>query len=255
MKISIVTISFNQKKYLRKCIDSILNQTECDLEYIVVDPGSNDGSRELIESYGNRIVTEFAPDNGPADGLNKGFKRATGQIYGFVNSDDYLLPGALKHIADYFSTTGLNYFVTAKGFVQDPDGRLKKITPLPLTAENMIHRSAVMFQQGTFFPASAYEMAGGFNASNTTCWDYELLLRLLLKGVRNEVIEQNVAVFRLHADSISGSGRLTERYLRDLDRLFFEVCGRERGLIDKIYTYFLRLKRELTHWRDTSDHA
>ena len=98
MKISIVTISFNQAKYLQQCIDSILGQTHCDLEYIVVDPGSTDGSRALIESYGNKIIKVFAPDKGPADGLNQGFKHATGQIYGFINSDDYLLPGALTSV-------------------------------------------------------------------------------------------------------------------------------------------------------------
>jgi glycosyltransferase involved in cell wall biosynthesis len=98
MRISIVTISFNQGKFLRQCIDSILTQTDCDVEYIVVDPGSTDGSRALIESYGDRIIKVFEPDEGPADGLNQGFKCATGEIYGFVNADDYLLPGSLKHV-------------------------------------------------------------------------------------------------------------------------------------------------------------
>ena len=102
MKISIVTISYNQEKYLRECIESILNQKDCELEYIVVDPGSTDGSRELIESYGDRILHVFERDNGPADGLNKGFAKATGDIYGFINSDDYLLPQALHHISQFF---------------------------------------------------------------------------------------------------------------------------------------------------------
>jgi len=73
MKISIVTISFNQEKYLPACIDSILNQTDCELEYIVVDPGSQDGSRAIIDSYGDRIVKVYEKTNGPADGLNRGF--------------------------------------------------------------------------------------------------------------------------------------------------------------------------------------
>ena len=60
-----------------------------DLEYIIVDPGSTDGSRELISSYGDQIIKVFQTDQGPADGLNQGFARATGDIYGFINSDDY----------------------------------------------------------------------------------------------------------------------------------------------------------------------
>jgi len=245
LKISIVTISFNQAKYLRQCIDSILNQTDCDLEYIVVDPGSTDGSRALIESYGDKIIKVFAPDKGPADGLNHGFKHATGQIYGFINSDDYLLPGALKHVSDYFNAKSLQHFVTGQGYTENSTGVHSKIRPQPLTIQNMLHRSAVMFQQATFFPASAYHEVGGFNISNTTCWDYELFLRFLLKGLCHEVIPQELAAFRLHEGSISGSGRLTERYLNDLDQLFIEVCGRERRVTDKAFTFLLRVKREI----------
>jgi hypothetical protein len=113
--------------------------------------------------------------------------------------------------------------------------------------KNMLHRSAVIFQQGTFFPAAAYKEVGGFNLSNTTCWDYELFLKFLLKGLNHEVIPRDVAAFRLHESSISGSGRLTERYLQDLDKLFVEVCGRERGVADQLFTQFLRVKRELIH--------
>ena len=245
MKISIVTISFNQKKYLRQCIDSILSQTDCDLEYIVVDPGSTDGSRALIESYGDKIIKVFAPDDGPADGLNQGFKQATGDIYGFINSDDYLLPNALKQITGYFETKGLDHFVTGQGYTEDAQGRHIKLHPQPLTAQNMLHRSAVMFQQATFFPAKAYHQIGGFNTDNRTCWDYELFLRLLLNGLKHEVILQDVAAFRLHDESISGTGRLTKQYLNDLDQLFLEILKRERGIIDKCLTLYLRLKREL----------
>jgi glycosyltransferase involved in cell wall biosynthesis len=245
MKISIVTISFNQKKYLRQCIDSILSQTDCDLEYIVVDPGSTDGSRALIESYGDQIIKVFAPDDGPADGLNQGFKRATGDIYGFINSDDYLLPNALRHIKRYFETKGLDHFVTGQGYTEDTHGRHIKIYPRPLTAQNMLHRSAVMFQQATFFPAKAYRQIGSFNTHNRTCWDYELFLKLLLNGLKHEVILQEVAAFRLHDESITGTGRLTEQYLNDLDQLFIEILKRERGIVDKCLTFYLRLKREL----------
>jgi len=244
MKISIVTISFNQKKYLGQCIESILTQTACDLEYIVVDPGSTDGSRELIESYGKKIIKVFAPDKGPADGLNQGFKQATGEVYGFINSDDYLLPDALKHISQYFTTKGAGYFVTGQGYTESAQAQHLRIHPSPLTVQAMLHRSAVMFQQATFFSAKAYRQVGGFNTNNDTCWDYELFLRFLLNDVKHEVIAQDIAAFRLHDESISGTGRLTERYLKELDKLFFEVCKRERGVTDKLLTLSMRIKRE-----------
>ena len=91
MKISVVTISYNQAGYLKQCIDSVLNQDYPDIEYIIVDPGSTDGSREIIESYGDRVIKIFEPDTGPANGLNKGFHRATGDIFYFIKAYFFLV--------------------------------------------------------------------------------------------------------------------------------------------------------------------
>jgi len=247
MKISIVTISFNQEKYLPACIDSILSQTGCELEYIVVDPGSQDGSRAIIDSYGDSIVKVYEKDEGPADGLNRGFARATGDVYGFINSDDYLLPGALKKISEIFQAGEDNMFVTGGGFTEDENGARTRIYPNPLTVQGMLHRSDVVFQQSTFFPARLYKQVKGFNTTNTTCWDYELFLRFLLLGARHQVTKHDMAVFRLYAGSISGSGRLESRYLQELDTLFHECTGRNRNAKDIFLTCYLRLKRKLSY--------
>lgn len=245
MKISIVTISFNQQQYLRACIDSILDQSDCAVEYIVVDPGSTDGSREIIESYGDRIVQVFEKDSGPADGLNRGFARATGDVYGFINSDDYLLPGALKTITEFFNKNGNDVFVTGQGYTENEHAERTPIHPNKLTSSNMLHRSGVVFQQSTFFPAVLFKKAGGFNDQNSTCWDYELFLRFLLQGATHQVIDEELAVFRFYQGSISGSGRLEERYYQELDQLFEESLGRRRNSIDKLLTQYQRIQREL----------
>ena len=89
MKFSVVTVSFNQRQYLEEALTSVLEQDYPAIEYIVVDPGSTDGSRELIESFRDRLASiVFEADQGAADGLNKGFQRASGDIFGFLNSDD-----------------------------------------------------------------------------------------------------------------------------------------------------------------------
>ena len=247
MKFSIVTISFNQKQYLKTCIDSILSQKGVELEYIVVDPGSTDGSRELIASYGEKIIQVFEPDAGPADGLNGGFAKATGDIYGFINSDDYLLPNALQGIAD-FCVKQKNIdsvFVTGYGLIDRGTGELSRVYPTVLTAEAMLQLADVMFQQSTFFSATLFKQAKGFNVQNRTCWDYELFLRFLTAGVKHAVIKQELAAFRLHEGSISGSGRLEELYFKDVDVLFQEIKGRPRGFLDFFVKYYLRLKREI----------
>jgi glycosyltransferase involved in cell wall biosynthesis len=245
MKISIVTISFNQKQYLKACIDSILNQVGCEVEYIIVDPGSHDGSRELINTYGDRIIKVFEPDQGPADGLNQGFARATGEVYGFINSDDYLLPNALAAVSTFFKQQHGSTFVTGQGFTEYANGRRVPITPNVLTKQAMLHRSAVLFQQATFFSAQLYKQAGGFNTLNKTCWDYELYLKFLVNGAAHQLISQELAVFRLHAGSISGSGRLNDLYFDELDHLFEKYAGRKRNWLDKGRTIYLRAQREL----------
>ena len=105
MRISIVTLSYNQGAFLQEAMDSVLQQNHSDLEYIVVDPGSTDGSRELLRSYGEQISRFiFEPDRGAADGLNRGFGGATGEIFGFLNADDFLLPGALHRVSEFFES-------------------------------------------------------------------------------------------------------------------------------------------------------
>ena len=90
-KISIVTVSFNSAQYIEDGILSILEQGYPALEYIIVDGGSTDGTREIIDKYRDRITKIiYEPDNGPAEALNKGFKLATGEIMGWLNSDDRL---------------------------------------------------------------------------------------------------------------------------------------------------------------------
>jgi glycosyltransferase involved in cell wall biosynthesis len=245
MKISIVTISFNQRQYLKECIDSILTQTDCELEYIVVDPGSTDGSRELIESYGDRIIKVFERDDGPADGLNKGFARATGDVYGFINSDDYLLPGALKRVTEFFLTNSAGSFMTGYGFTENEYGERTSVRPSVLTVDAMLNRAAIMFQQTTFFNAEQFKKVKGFNQQNRTCWDYELFLNLLQSNATHKVITEKLAVFRIHQGSISGSGRLEDAYFSQLDDLFFKHYQRRRSIFDMARTFYLRIRREL----------
>ena len=165
--------------------------------------------------------------------LNRGFACATGDIYGFINSDDYLLPGALAAVTAFFRKHPANVFMTGHGFSEVESGVRQRVYPNKLTRDVMLHRADILFQQSTFFPAALYRKAGGFNLGNGTCWDYELFLKFLLGGATHHVIERDLAVFRLHQGSISGSGRLEERYFRDLDTIFEATLGRKRGRVHR----------------------
>lgn len=246
MKFTIVTISFNQAKFLRRAIDSILAQgDEVELEYIVVDPGSGDGSREIIHSYGERIEPLLMPDDGPADGLRNGFERATGDILGFINADDYLLPGSLAAVAAFFERAGNDCFVSGSGWFEYEDGGRRPIQPTRMTPTRALVGASTVFQQGTFFPRALYEAVGGINPRNTTCWDWELFLDFVLAGHPHHLLDRELAVFSIHDQSISGSGRLIDAYRAESAEIFRRHTGRDYRWTDTVKKYLFLLERDI----------
>lgn len=250
MKISIVTISFNQAEYLRQCIDSVLTQDYPDIEYIVVDPGSTDGSRQIISSYGDRIIQIFEEDKGPADGLNKGFAKATGDVFCFINSDDYLLPNCISTIVNYFERKPQTDVVLSGGLRVDGNGNIDgAYYPSLISAKRLVNGAVTFFQQGMFFKSVLFQKAGGFNIENQTCWDGELLLAFILSGARFERLMTKVAAFRIYPMSITGSQRYAAQFKTDQRRLYKLVygSGHEPHLIPKLYYRTTKLLGDPTY--------
>lgn len=244
MKISIVTISFNQSKFIERCILSVINQKDVDLEYIVIDAGSTDGSREIISKYKNLISKIiFERDSGAADGLNKGFQYATGDIFGFINSDDMLMPGALKKVAFFFSKNKNAKIMLGRGYIIDEhDNYLRYIIPSQFSVRRFVTGGFRFIQQGMFFKRVAFESCGGFNPHNATCWDGELLLDMALAGNNVACSKDAIGFFRMQESSITFTGKLNDTYYLDKERLFFKAMGRKRSYIDYIYNtvYFFK---------------
>ncbi len=242
MKISIVTLSFNQGPYLREAIESILQQGYPDLEYIIVDPGSTDGSLELIRSYSDRIAHAiFEPDRGAADGLNKGFAKATGEVYGFLNADDLLMPGSLKRVADFFTRNPQCDVAFGNGHIIDGSGhRLKHCKARDFTPGRYFYGGTRWLQQSTFFRATAFRRSPGFNIENRTCWDGELIVTMVSRGATAGYIDADLSGFRIYPGSISGSGNNQKQYQADSRRIFWQVRGRPWNLTDEIWRILYR---------------
>lgn len=244
MKISVITISFNQSRYLQQCIESVLNQDYFNFEYIIVDPGSTDGSREIIEKYRSNIDRViFEPDSGPANGLNKAFSFASGDIYYFLNSDDYLLPNIFSRVIDSFKLHPSTDVMLYGGKIYFEDTLIyKNVYPSKPHAKGLVTGAMTFLQQGMFFRAQLFKAVGGFNEDNFSSWDGELLLDFILLQAKFQRQMERVAVFRIYSGSITGSQRFALSYEQDQLRMFNRVFGKEATLT-QIKKYYWRLKK------------
>ncbi len=249
MRLSVVTISFNQGRYLEACIKSVFEQGYPELEYIVVDPGSTDESRGIIERYADRLSRVILePDRGPADGLNKGFRYATGDIFCYLNADDVFLPGAFERIAREFSIRAKTDVLCGNGYQIDENGRrAKRIFSTRWGLRRYAYGACNAVQQATFFRCASFRNAGGFNIENRTCWDGELLVDMALKGARFGCVPVFLGAFRLHGGSITGTGRLWRDYQRENRRVRQKAIGRPPAFYDPLLAPLYRADRVLRY--------
>lgn len=207
---SLVTISFNQAQFLRATIESVLTEKYPRLQYIVVDPGSTDGSREIIDSYGDQIdVKLFEPDRGPGDGLNKGFARATGSILGYLNSDDVLLPGSLDKMDRAFVEHPQADVISGHAHIIDAEGRFLRESYSDRFAVNpIIYRAACLMQPSTFFRQECYARTAGFNVDNRFDWDAEMFVDLKLAGARFIRINEFLSGYRIYPSTVTAQRKM-----------------------------------------------
>lgn len=234
VKFSVVTISCNQGDYLGKLLDSICVQKTDDVEYIVQDPGSTDGSLEILRRRQRACIDHLLlePDDGPSDGLNRGFAHATGEIGYFINSDDLLLPGAVAMMRALWSEHADVDVILGCGWMIDGDGKpLRRLRSSRLVSlEDFLCGRASLVQQGMSFRMDLFREVGGFNPANRTCWDAELLYRMLAAGARVVAVPNAIGAFRMSGENLSsgvGGARHHERYLADKARIYRELAGRE----------------------------
>lgn len=239
MKFSIVTISYNQREFLERAIVSVIEQDGVEIEYIIVDPGSTDGSRDIIEKYRPRFAhVVLEKDAGPADGLNKGFALASGDVYAFLNSDDMFEPGAFRQVADWFDKHPSIDVVSGHAWVITGDDlRLRRVWSDPFQPAPVAYGAAIQIQPSTFIRRSAYLAAGGFNVGNRSNWDAELMVELYRSGARFGIIDRFLSSYRLHEISITNSGRLDDQIRAHAASRFATLMGRQYGSAD----HFLRM--------------
>jgi glycosyltransferase involved in cell wall biosynthesis len=238
--ISIVTPSYNQAQYLDETIQSVLDQGYPNLQYMVIDGGSTDGSVEVIKKYEKHLdywVSE--KDKGQMDALNKGVRRSTGEIFGFINSDDLLYPRALQRVADtwnlgarwivgwckYLELEGSDYPYLPRAHGRKVDYFLDN--PFP--------------QQSSFWARKYFDEVGLFREDLHYCFDYEFWMRLRFKSTAKPwVVRQCLGAFRYHE---------TSKTVHDWSK-----SERAFTVIRAEYEHYLSPYEKKRMWRALQDH-
>lgn len=212
-KISIITPSYNQAKFIDRTIQSVLSQGYENLEYIVVDAGSTDGTIGILKKYKSRIKWISEKDEGQSDAINKGIKMSSGDILGYLNADDLLEKGSLFKIAGFFANFKEYDWVTGKCFIID--ARSNKIRPCITFYKNIYLKflrspkslviTNYISQPATFWKKKITQKTGMFNARLSYSMDYEYWLRIW-KDHKLGFIDHYLASFRIHKSSKTVSG-------------------------------------------------
>ncbi len=241
-RITVITPSLNQARFLRESIECILNQGYPNLEYFIIDGGSTDGSLGIIREYESRIdwwVSE--KDKGQSDALRKGFERATGELIGWLNADDVYFPGALEKIGHaYVAHPNASIYAGGIAIGAMHDGPIRKcIIPSPPWAWISKYGILDIGQQSSLYSTTIYRKTGGINVDLYIRMDGDLWFRLLKRHPHAVVIDEMIGFIRWHPETKSSRGY--QRYVEERDQ-FFASVGLTGWRYHAILTYY-KLRR------------
>lgn len=226
--------SYQQAAFLEEAVRSVLDQRNADLELIVLDPGSTDGSRELLlrlrEEYGERLLLVFEPDSGQSDAVNRGMALSRGRVLGWLNSDDRMTAGALDKVIPLLDHDQPAWLYGDVGMI---DGAGADISSLIVRYKRLRGRSFSRFklltenfipQMGVFWNRAMWEEAGGLDLSKDLDMDYDLWLRYAVVA-EPIVLKDHLADFRIH-----GAAKGSRYAGKQLDAAFATARSHAAGL-------------------------
>ncbi len=199
--ISIVTPSYNQAEYIGRTVRSVLLQRYPNLEYVLMDGASTDGTQDVLSEYRDRFAHyESKPDGGQSDAVKRGFEHTSGEIMAWLNSDDVLAPGALDFVADYFAKHPGVDAIYSNRVIIDADDRVIGHWVLGEHSDWLMSHWDLIPQETCFWRRSLYEKAGPVDDSYRFALDYDLFSRFMEHG-RMERVDRFLGAFRMHDES------------------------------------------------------
>ena len=227
-KFTILTTSFNQGAFLEATIRSVADQRRADVEHLVLDGGSTDGSVDVLRAMDASLAYwTSAPDGGQPAALNAGLRRARGQVIAFLNSDDLYLPGALDHVAALAdSNRDADWLIGGTLYFGEGSGDHWHEGKAPGSVSDVLFFDAYAPQPGHFWRRGVFDRVGAFDESLDYGFDFDFMVRCAIAGVSCVASARPVAAFRFHDASKTMAAR--DRQHSDTsvvqDRWFEEAC-------------------------------
>lgn len=222
MKISVVTPSYNQARFIQRTLDSVSRQQGVEIEHVVFDADSNDGTKELLAASGPGVRWVSERDRGQAHAVNKGIQASDGEIIGWLNSDDVYYPGALARVHDFFVDNPEVDVVYGMADHIDVDDRAFEDYPTEPWDPVRLRQTCFICQPALFFRRSVVSRHGLLDESLQYCMDYEYWLRLAQAGVRFAYLPTRLAGSRLYSDNKTlGATVAVHREINDMFRRKF----------------------------------
>ncbi len=198
--VSIITVCFNSQKTIKETIDSVMNQSYENIEYIIIDGGSTDNTINIIRSYlnENKITIISEKDNGIYDAMNKGIKLASGDLIGIINSDDWYEKDAVKKVVRAYKTsTDKNTIITGDLVWCNDNGKIIKYDKASKNYKKDIFFRMCINHPSTFVSRSVYLKNGNYDTSFKIAADYDFIYRAILSNIKIIVINKLFSYMRI----------------------------------------------------------
>jgi glycosyltransferase involved in cell wall biosynthesis len=205
-RISVVTPSYNQGKFIEATIRSVLDQGYPNLEYIIIDGSSTDETVDVIRRYEKHLAYWVSEkDNGAADAISKGFAKATGDILAYLNSDDVYLPGSLETVGTLMRDHSIDVAFGNMYWMDAHGNTIGERRQTRFTRMGYLFGGSDLMQPATFWKRDLYLRCGGIDPSYRFTFDTDLFFRFVLNGAQFERVNKFLASFRIHPQSKSSN--------------------------------------------------
>ena len=224
MKVSIVTPSFNQGRFIERTLQSVAGQRGAEIEHLIFDGGSTDETVEILKCFSPPVRWVSEKDKGQSEAVNKGIRAAEGQIIGWLNSDDIFYPDAIARVVKFFDANPEIDVVYGMADHINLDDHVFELYPTEAWDFERLKETCFICQPALFFRRRVIEKHGLLDESLNYCMDYEYWLRLGKAGTRFAYIPEKLAGSRLYVENKTMSARVQVH--REINDMLKKMFGR-----------------------------